>query len=78
MPLDPEQAHLFDPETVPTVQSLLPQLPQSQLAEPRKVGAFSLFYLTHALSVFSRAGLEVLLVSVMGVSHALAVRCSHE
>ena len=40
VPLDPEQAHLFDPETVPTVQTLLAQVPQQQLSDPRKVGLF--------------------------------------
>lgn len=37
VPLDPEEAHLFDPDTVPCVQTLLPQLPQQQLCEPRKI-----------------------------------------
>eukprot|EP00983_Pelagomonas_calceolata_P089777 1157345-Pelagomonas_calceolata.AAC.18 len=39
VPLDPEEAHLFDPDTVPCVQTLLPQLPQQQLCEPRKAHA---------------------------------------
>ncbi|KAF5828599.1 hypothetical protein DUNSADRAFT_17335 [Dunaliella salina] len=37
VPLDPEQAHLFDPDTVPCVQTLLPQVSQQQLCEPRKI-----------------------------------------
>jgi len=44
VPIDPEQASLFNPETVPTVHHLLHQLQQGaadSLKDSRKVGCLS-------------------------------------
>lgn len=39
VPLDPEKAHLFDPEDVPTVHTLLDQLPAAMQGNTQRVRA---------------------------------------